>query len=604
MKGTVVSTWLNSLKSLFGNEIVETAVESVNWDKSRIISPLEDIPDMEIFAVFQFVSEKTKEPINQIWRKVGKQNIETFRAWFPSYFERYSLKGFLMMMDDVHSQLTKIIKGANPPRLLAKELGEKEIEITYISKRGLFDYFLGLLEGSSAYFNEKIEFTILDSGKTEDNRSFMRVNIRLEKSVDQIITTPLSRLLGLGIIKSVPVKISLLPSVILLIGLMAFNGNQPLIINLALPLATFLITLGVSAIVLKPTKIIEAELNKLKTLDFAHKTLLKSNDASENIITTLNEAKEVVKKDFLFLKGGTDDMNNYLKEFSLIANNMKELSDSISAVVHEVALSASSQAEETEHAVSILDEYIATLNQIVREETEGKNQLSHSVDSLRSSFELIQGVNRMINQVKNNFSNVNQQGKDLSHQASKIMEISSTVEQIADQTNLLALNAAIEAARAGEAGRGFTVVAEEIRKLAEDSKEAVHHINDNLVYFIQLINGFVKEIEAQYQQLESSNTTLDQVTQANHASTTELIDVSNVIVKLINQLSNETERLTSVVENIHSLAAIAEENSASSEEMSSNVIQYSEKVKDLSDHITQLEALISNFKAELKKYKI
>ena len=75
-------------------------------------------------------------------------------------------------------------------------------------------------------------------------------------------------------------------------------------------------------------------------------------------------------------------------------------------------------------------------------------------------------------------------------------------------------------------------------------------------------------------------------------------------MKLIDQLSSETKKLTSVIENIHSLAAISEENSAASEEMSATVTQYSEKVKDLTDNITMLETLTNNFKIELKKYQI
>ena len=220
------------------------------------------------------------------------------------------------------------------------------------------------------------------------------------------------------------------------------------------------------------------------------------------------------------------------------------------------------------------------------------------------SFRDVQSVTQMINDVKNNFSNVNKQGKDLSSQASKIMHISSTVETIADQTNLLALNAAIEAASAGDAGRGFTVVAQEIRKLAEDSKDAVKEINQNLIFFIKQIEGFVNEIQTQYNNLEISNSTLDKVTINNQSSTNQIVGVSNIIVKLIDQLSTETNKLTSVIENIHSLAAISEENSAASEEMSATVTQYSEKVKDLTDNISMLETLTNNFRTELKKYKI
>ncbi|ABR47395.1 methyl-accepting chemotaxis sensory transducer [Alkaliphilus metalliredigens QYMF] len=603
MKGTVVSTWLQSLRDLFDHDVVDRAVESIGWSKERMITPLEDIKDEEIFSIFDYISKETNEPVDTIWRKVGKQNIYSFQKWFPSYFERHSLKGFLLMMDDVHAQLTKMIKGANPPRLIAEEISGKEIEITYISHRGLFDYFLGLLEGSAAYFNEKLTHQKLDSGTTDDGRQFMKVRIQLEKSPDQIIRPRFTKLMGFGVIQSLPLKLSLFPSLTLLITL-ALLPQITWFTTLFVTGITFFSSLLVASLVTGPLNILQAELEKLQNHDFASKTTVKTGDTIENLVDALNHTKLVLKKDFLFLKGGNDDMSNFVQEFSVISQNMKQLSDSISDVVNEVALGATNQAEETESSVFVLDQYITALNQIVTKETEGKDQLKQSTYKLQSSFNDIQTVTKDINQVRNNFSTVNEKGQELSTQVSKILEISSTVEFIADQTNLLALNAAIEAARAGEAGRGFSVVAEEIRKLAENSKQAVGEINENLAFFIQQIEGFVGDIQNQYGQLASSNETLEKVTAENHTSTEEIVSVSDMIVKLIDELSSETNRLSAVVENIHALAAIAEENSAASEEMNANVTQYSEKVKDLSDNIQLLEILTGNFKSELKKYEI
>ncbi|MBU5677171.1 heme NO-binding domain-containing protein [Alkaliphilus sp. MSJ-5] len=604
MKGTIVSTWLSSLRDIFDDNTVDTALQFTNWDKTKIITPLEDIADEEIFEVFNQVSKLTNIPTNEIWRKVGRQNISSFHKWFPSYFERRSLKGFLMMMDDVHSQLTKLIKGATPPRLIAKDVSENELEITYISKRGLFDYFLGLLEGSSSFFNEKLEFSILETGTHKDGRKKMRVHIKVEKSPDTIINVFSSKLFSFGILKNLPLKVSIVPSIITFLALIFLSNSTNWISNILISLITLVSTYVVAFIVTKPINIVNQEIIKLKDYDFASKTTLKTKDTIETIVNELNETKEVLKKDFLFLKGGTDDLTKFVEQFTEIAQTMRIFSDSISSIVHEVALGATHQAEETGESVYQLDEYVTRLSNIVAEETESKNQLEEASLGLQKSFHEIKQATELINDVKDNFSDVNHQGREISSQASKIMEISSTVEAIADQTNLLALNAAIEAARAGEAGRGFTVVAEEIRKLAEHSKDAVGEINNNLIFFIKQIETLVYKIQSQYDQLETSNETLEKVTINNQVSTNKILDASSVIVRLIDELSSETNRLNSVIENIHSLASIAEENSAASEEMSANVTQYTEKVSDLSDSIGLFETLINNFKNQLKKYKI
>lgn len=601
MKGTVVSTWIKSLRTIYGDKITNNALNIIGWSENRIISPLEEIDDKEPKALVEEVSKLTKDSVADIWRKIGKSNISSFSKWFPSYFERSNTKSFLLMMDDVHTQLTKMIKGAVPPRLFATDTKEKELEIKYVSKRGMFDYFLGLLDGCGEFFNEKLEIKELERGK-EGELSFLRVNIVFEKGIGSKKNFKLSKALSLGIFKKVNAKISLFTGLAILP--ISYIVTSDLIQTGALTISAFLFSFVFSTITLAPLKSVKKEFLKLDNYDYSTFTKIQTNDEIEALSNELNKIKEAIQKDFLFLKGGNDDMYSFTKTFAEIAANMKSVSDGISYIVQDVANGAVHQAEETEKSVGIIEDNMKTLNSIADEELKSSSQLESAVKNIKISADDTQNVAKMLVEVKDNFAHVNSQGEDLSKRVSNIMNIVTTVENIADQTNLLSLNAAIESARAGEMGKGFAVVANEIRGLAEDSKGAVKTINENLSIFITEVNALVGQVNDQFKQLELSNKTLEKAASDTTNSTNEIAVVAESIVKLVGDMSNQTQQLSRVFENVHSLAAIAQENSASSEEMSANVIEYSNKIKELTTYIGELEQLSINFKSELGKYKI
>ncbi|MFZ7102351.1 MAG: heme NO-binding domain-containing protein [Peptococcaceae bacterium] len=603
MKGSVVGTWLSSLKEIYGTDIVDQTITEIGWQTDRIISPSEDIPDSEPKKIVELVARTVGKNPGEVWREMGRHNIRTFSTWFPSYFERFSLKDFLMMMDEVHRQLTKRIPNAVPPRLLAKETGIRELELVYLSQRGMFDYFLGLIEGSANFFNEKIAITILDKGQQSDGKYFIKVNLQLEKAERPPKSYVINKILSVGIIKNLPVKIALAASLVMFPiawGISAGSINAALLLTAA----TFLINFILCSLILRPLKGLKEQISKLEDLDFASKAAFSSKDTLDEISTQLDSLKDHVKKDFLFLKGGTDDLHTFTLKFGEIAAQMAQVSDGISGVVHQVAEGAVYQAEETEKSVGVLTDNLENLNTLARRELETKSNLEEAVNNIQISYQEVQKVADLLLMTKDQFGQVNAQGKDLSTRVQNIMEIVTTVENIADQTNLLALNAAIEAARAGEQGRGFAVVSEEIRKLADDVKKAVKTINENLQYFINQVSKLVLDIEAQFAQLENSNRSLEKAVKDNMSATTEIGNVSTTIVTLVEELSRETQNISEVFENLHTLAAIAQENSASSEEMSANVMEYSDKIKELSGYIKQLEQLTGGFKDELKKYKI
>jgi len=603
MKGTVVMTWFNSIKDLYGKEVLSKALLQNGWQEDFVINPLEDIEDAGVHKIIGTVSSLVEKKTEIIWRDIGRSNIVSFQKWFPSYFERFSLKSFLMVMDEVHAQLTKMIPGAKPPRLIAKEISAREIEIKYSSFRGMFDYFLGLLEGSATFFNEKIIYEEIER-TTEGENKTLRVKIKFEKETQSVKHLSINKILSFGFVRNIPVKIALSTGILTTLAVLAVLGlSQPVKLAI-LGISTFLISYIVSFIMMRPLSFISKDAKSIGNLIFTDPLLIKSGDDFETLSQTLFDFRSNVTKDFLFLKGGTDDLHSFTEKFTEIADKMGFVSDGIANLVQEVASGAIHQAEETEKSVDILNTNIESLNEIAKEQTVGKENLKNAVGNLEQSFEATDNVAKMILNVKESFGNVNKQGEELGQQVDEIMTIVTTVATVADQTNLLALNAAIEAARAGEMGRGFAVVAEEIRKLAENSKSAVRSISENLIKFTGNVNELIEQIKGQFSQLETSNQTLEEVVTGNRESTTKIVEVGDNIAGLIGKLSNEANQLTLVYENIHSLAAIAQENSASSQEMSANVSEYSDRIKDLTGHINMLETLTDNYRQELKKYKI
>jgi len=602
MKGTVVATWIKTCRKLFKDSSVEKALQAVGFPDDGRFSPLVDVDDQKVFDFVRNVASAINEPLDSVWKKIGIDNISTFQSNYPAFFRQSNAFNFLKSMNDVHQIVIKRFAGAKPPILDMTPLSNNRAKFIYRSKRGMFPYFLGLVEGVSKHFKEKIDVKEISRSATE-----LELELTFAYPTEVIKSFGLNKILSLGFITSISAKIGVFSLIIAAIVFIPLGLATPLISPVGGAVATVvtgLLAFISARILTRPLHFMFDEMELLQQRNFSTRRTIVSKDHYDDYFSLINGFKDVMTKDFIGFNNMADEMNTFTDQLSDIAKNMSFTSDEIADVVEQLAFAATNQAEETENSIYLLNDNIQEVKRIAVEENKNKDELETSVIKIGSSFANVEKTATEINRILEKFKVVKENGIKLMVSAKDITDIVSLVAAISRQTNLLALNASIEAARAGEAGRGFAVVADEVRKLSEETDQAVDKINHSLGEFVGEIGNLVEDVDQQYGVLEKENIQLSGAVTESATAKITIQEVAKNMVITSKKLEKETEAISKVFTNIESLAAIAEENSASAQQVSANVSTYTEQIKSLSNNINDFKALTSEFSEELEIYKI
>lgn len=286
-----------------------------------------------------------------------------------------------------------------------------------------------------------------------------------------------------------------------------------------------------------------------------------------------------------------------------IVSIMDEISsalDSTNQSVSEIASGAANTSESIEEQLNLTTNIQADIsntseisNQMTSDTEKTKNGIESSINVLNELIKKNQMVNKDNESVYSNIS-------ELKDMVGKIDKITSFILSISDETNLLALNAAIEAARAGEAGKGFSVVAEEVRKLAEESKNSIDQISDIINQLIEKAALSVNSVISLRNANNEQNTIIQQ-TQNTFCDLAQKIENINVnIANVNNKISSILSSSNKISEKISNLSAISEQTAASSEEANSMTMQNVEQINSAINLVNE----IKNATEKIKELKI
>jgi len=325
----------------------------------------------------------------------------------------------------------------------------------------------------------------------------------------------------------------------------------------------------------RSTKVLRAEMDKFSKGDL---TVYAQPEIEDDDIGKL----------FKGFNNAVENIKNMLKKVSEAVHATASASAQISSSSEEMAAGAQEQSAQTAEIASAVEQMTRTILQTTQNAGTAAEQAKKSGTAAQEGgkviIQTISGMNRIAEVVKEAAVTVQELGAN-SEQIGSIIQV---IDDIADQTNLLALNAAIEAARAGEQGRGFAVVADEVRKLAERTTKATKEIEGMIKKIQSDTGGAVQSIERGTQEVEKGI----QLAEKSNKSLDEIIVSANGVVDVINQVASASEEQSSTSEQISkSIDGI----SSVAHQSADGVQQIARASEDLNNLTINLQSLIEQF---------
>lgn len=288
--------------------------------------------------------------------------------------------------------------------------------------------------------------------------------------------------------------------------------------------------------------------------------------------------------------------NSLIDSVSHALSNAQHMAHENATVAEELSMTSLQIGKSTEETVSQMDATVATTESVVKILQQGEESSEESgkviiemTDEINSAASNVLSVSHDLESVVVSQSDLSERLERLYQEIDQVKNVLLVINDIADQTNLLALNAAIEAARAGEHGRGFAVVADEVRKLAEHTQKSLNETNSTVQVIIQSVSTAVELMQMNSKKVKILSDRAKETESLMRISVSNVANAKKIVERTAEDAKEGRKQASEVIERIHTIHQISTSNARSVEEIAS-----------ASEHLARLSENLNTTIAEFK----